>query len=418
MRLLIVSQYFYPEEFKINQLARALSGAGHELVVLTGQPNYPTGRFFPGYGVLRPLNEQYGDVQVVRVPIFPRHSGRDWQLALNYFSFAASATLFGLPRLRGRFDACLAFCPSPITTAVPAIVYRYFRKVPVALWLQDLWPESVLAVSGNRSRWFQGGLERLVRWVYAHVDQIWIQSRAYAESVAHHGARPDGVSYVPNWAEDLYDCERWADVAPEQLPPHSLVFAGNLGRTQGIPTLIDAAEIAKSEGSEIHWVFVGDGSLRSWLEHEVRRRSLTDHVTLYPRRSPQDMPPVLMAASALLVTLGGEPVFRQTVPSKMQSCLASGRPVIAAVSGEAARIIETAECGYVCRPDDPRSIAAAANRLIALPPEERMLLGRRGHAYYKAHFTQSRISAQIMALLEELRAGNDRTFGSQGKPPL
>ena len=359
MRILIVSQYFHPENFRVNQLATALREGGHDIVVLTGQPNYPTGRFFPGYGSMRTQTEHWNGIEIVRVPIFARRAGRGWQLALNYLSFAISATVFGLPKARGPFDACIAFCPSPVTIAIPAIVRRMFRKTPVAIWLQDLWPESVLAVTRSRSRIMKGVLDALVRWIYRRVDQIWIQSPAYADSVAAHGGRAEQIVYVPNWAEDLYDCSRWTGVAIEPLPPNSIVYAGNFGRSQGLDTIIEAADHARTIAPSVHWVLVGDGLLGDWLRTEVNGRSLERYVTIMPRRQPQEMPSLLKGATALLVTLANEPVFTQTIPSKLQSCFASGRPVIASLAGESARLVREAQCGIVCTPQDSVALANA-----------------------------------------------------------
>jgi colanic acid biosynthesis glycosyl transferase WcaI len=402
VRILIVSQYFHPENFRVNQLAVALKEQGHEIVILTGQPNYPSGGFFPGYGFARPLDEQYQGMRVIRVPLVARGRGRSWQLMLNYLSFAFFATLFGLPRLKGRFDACIAYCPSPITGAIPAIAHRLFRKTPVALWLQDLWPEAFFAVTKSNSRTLRRLLSSLVRAIYKHVDQIWIQSPGYSESVRAHGGRDDQVRYVPNWAEDLYDCDRWSDVVADRIPQNSLVFAGNLGRAQGLEGLVDAAELTARSAPEVNWVFVGDGTLREWLESEIDRRSLASRVTLLPRRAPEDMPKVLKPAAALLISLGNDEVLAQTIPSKVQTSLAAGRPVIGVLAGEPARIIEVAQCGFVCSTSQPSMLAETIDRFFKLPRPERETMGRNGHTFYKDHFTQTRVTAQAKQFLEEM----------------
>jgi glycosyltransferase involved in cell wall biosynthesis len=401
---LIVSQYFHPENFQVNQLARALSQQGHELVVLTGQPNYPTGRFFQGYHFARPLTEQFGSIRIVRVPLFRRGRGRAWSLALNYLSFVVFAILFGLPRVRGPYDVCIAWCPSPITSAIPAILLRRWRKIPAALWLQDLWPETFFGVTKSRSRIVRKVLSRMVRWIYANMDQVWIQSPGYMESVRAHGGRLEQVRYMPNWAEDLYDSARWSDVASDQIPANSLVFAGNLGRAQDLETLIAAAEMTHRSVPLAHWVFVGDGTMRDWLAAEVQRRSLGAHVTILPRRPPQQMPNILKPAAALLITLGDEEVFAQTIPSKVQSSLAAGRPVIGALSGESARLIAEARCGLICPPRQPLALAETIKQFFALPASERDALGRHGHEFYQAHFTQDHVIAQVTEALRAMVA--------------
>ncbi|MGA2842391.1 MAG: glycosyltransferase family 4 protein [Steroidobacteraceae bacterium] len=403
MRILIISQYFHPESFRVNQLATALKERGHEVVVLTGQPNYPSGRFFLGYRFVGPLSERYEGMNVIRVPLIPRGRGRSWQLALNYISFVFFATLFGLPRLRGRFDACIAFSPSPIMNAAPAIVYRFFCKTPVALWLQDLWPETFFAITKSRNRFLQVLLSVLVRWTYRHVDQIWMQTPGFSESVRAHGGHDVTTAYVPNWAEDLYDCDQWDAIVADALPPNSLVFAGNLGRAQGLETLIETADLARFTTPAPHWIIVGEGSVREWLADQIRVRGLGAHITLLPRRPAQEMPRILKAAAAVLVTSDDDPVFSLTVPSRIQSALASGRPIIAALSGNAARVIADARCGLLCPPRDAKGLAQIVKSLIEMPQDERETLGRSGHAYYKANFTQSRVVRQIEDLLGRLR---------------
>lgn len=402
MRILIVSQYFHPENFRVNQLAIALREGGHNIVVLTGEPNYPRGRFFEGYGSWWPRTEIWNGIDIIRVPIFARRTGRGWQLALNYLSFAISGTLFGLPRAHGQFDACIAFCPSPITIAIPAIVQRMLRRTPVAIWLQDLWPESVLAVTRTRSGVVKRALSALVRWIYRRVDQIWIQSHAYAESVAAHGGRPEQIVYVPNWAEDLYDCDLWTDIVAAPLAPNTILYAGNFGRAQGLDAVIEAADYGRAIVPKVHWMLIGDGLLNDWLRGEIRRRSLDQHVTIMPWRAPDELPAFIKSAAALLVTLADDPVFAQTIPSKLQSCLASGRPIVASLAGESARIVEEAQCGIVCAPRDPAALADAASAIADMPQIERDRLGHNAHAYFQAHFTQSRIIEFVLGRLHAL----------------
>lgn len=405
MTILIVSQYFHPEVFRINQLARELHDQGHTVVVLTAQPNYPSGRFFPGYGFLFPRRENFHGIEILRVPIIPRGSGSAVRLVLNYLSFVLFAVLFGLPRLwRMRFDVCITWCTSPITSAIPSAAYRFLTGTPVAIWVQDLWPETFFAVTKSRGRFIKFALSLTVSWIYRHVDQIWIQSPAYEESVRAHGGRPEQVKYVPNWAEDLYDCETWTGLQAEEIPANALVFAGNLGRAQGLETLLAAAVLTRDSVPQANWIFIGDGSLRNWLAEQIEQLGLQSSVRLLPRRPADEMPRIMKPAAALLVTLANDPVYARTIPSKIQSCLASGRPVIGTLFGEPAKVIERAGAGLVCAPDDAESLAKLVKYFFALPEKERERLGQNGHAFYRAHFTQRTVIDSIVSLLKRMES--------------
>ena len=402
MRILIVSQYFYPENFRINQLAVALREQGHELVVLTGEPNYPSGTFFEGYGFWSPKREIYQGMEVIRVPLLPRGRGGGLRLIANYLSFVFFAIFFGLPRLSGRFDVCLSWCSSPITGAIPAIVYRWLHRTPVAIWVQDLWPETFFAVTKNRNPLAKTVLRALVKWIYRHVDQIWMQSPAYETSLREHGALTKQIQFVPNWAEDFYDGSKVVESGSGVLPANSLVFAGNLGRAQGLEILIAAAAAAKTIVPKAHWVFIGEGTLREWLQAEVARLGLEKQVTFLARRPATEIPQLFKSAAAVLVALGNESVYAQTIPSKVQSCLASGRPIIGVLFGEPARIIVESRSGLVVPPDDPIKLAETVNQFFALSEEERNQMGHNGNVYYKEHFTQSKVVSQIERLLSDM----------------
>lgn len=404
VRVLIVSQYFHPENFRINQLALCLKERGHDVVVLTGLPNYPAGEFAQGYGLMGPYRETYQGIDVIRVPLYPRKQGKLTQLLLNYSVFIPSALLLGLPRLRGRFDVCICWATSPVLSVIPGLIYRTLFGTPAAIWIQDLWPETFFSVTRSKSRFLSGSLSAVVRWIYKFSDQIWIQSEAYHESVSAHGGRKDQVQFVPNWAEDLYDSSRWSDIVPDSLPENSLVFAGNLGRAQGLENLLAAAEITHREKLAVNWVVVGDGTLREWIHQEIKRRGLQGHVHMLPRRPASEMPQLLKAAAAVLVTLGEGEVYKKTIPSKVQSGFASGRPIIAALDGEPARLVREADCGFVVEPDQPSQLARAVKDFLKLSDVEKTRMGSSGHRMYKTVFTQERIVNQIDQLLKKMAA--------------
>ena len=404
LRVLVLTQYYWPESFRITDLAQGLKARGHEVTVLTGMPNYPGGRLFAGYGAFRPASEAHDGIPIKRVPLVPRFSGRGWQLALNYFSFALSASVFGPLRCEGRYDAIFVFEPSPITVGIPAAVLRRVKRAPVLFWVQDLWPESLEATGAVRSRLVLGGVERLVRWIYRRCDRILVQSDGFVERVAAVGGEPARIRVFPNWAEALY---RPVEVAPDaaeraRLPVgFRVMFAGNIGAAQSFETILDAAERLRDE-RELQWVVLGDGHQRPWVEAEIARRGLAGSVRLLGRHPMDKMPIYFALADALLVTLRKDPVFALTIPSKVQSYMACARPIVASLDGEGARVIEAARCGVTAPAGDAGALAEAVLAMYRMPRAERERMGARARAYYLEHFERERLLDRLEGWMSEL----------------
>ena len=402
MRILILTQYFWPEAFRINDLAVALAGRGHAITVLTGLPNYPGGSLFPGYSLLGPSEEQHEGVRVLRVPLVPRGLRRSWQLAINYISFTVSASLLGPLRCRGPFDVLFVYEPSPILIGIPALVLRRLKGLPLVLWVQDLWPESLRATGAVTSPLLLRAVARLVRYIYRGCDRVLVQSRGFVDRVVAVGAERERVSYLPNWAESLYAPLELEPDAPErsEVPDgFRVLFAGNIGAAQSFETILDAAQLLRHH-AEVHWVIVGDGHRKAWVEEQVRERGLGSSVHLLGPRPVGSMPRYLALGDALLVTLRRDPVFELTIPTKLQSYLACGRPVLAALDGEGARVVEEAGAGLTCPAEDPRALAAGVLRLLEMGTAGRRQLGERGRAYFAAHFEREHLITRVE---EELR---------------
>jgi glycosyltransferase involved in cell wall biosynthesis len=388
MRFLIVSQYFWPESFRINDVARELVQRGHEVTVLCGTPNYPHGHIFPGYGWFRRVREVWNGVEIVRVPVIPRGDGSRLGLAANYLSYALCASLLGPVRCRRRCDVILIYQMSPVTMGVAALIMKLFRRAPILFWVQDLWPESLLATGAIRSRWLLWPIDRLVRALYRASAFVLIQSRSFRRHVESRGVCADRIRYFPNTAESFYVPlpVDHAHPALECVPRgFRVMFAGNIGLAQDLPTVLAAAELT-SEQPDIQWVIVGDGSMRRWVQAEIERRGLSRTVHLLGRFPVQDMPRLFAGADALLVTLRRDPVLSLTIPSKVQSYLASGKPIVGALDGEGAAVIAESGAG-VCSPaEDPRLLAAQVLTLRELDPGARRNMGLRGREYFLAHF--------------------------------
>ncbi len=404
MRILIVSQYFWPETFIINDLVRGLKERGHELTILTGMPNYPAGRFFSGYGFFSPAREEYHGCRVVRVPLVPRGGGRGWRLALNYLSFVLSATLLGSIRCRGEHDLIFVYEPSPVTVCLPAIVLKRLKGIPLMFWVQDLWPESLVATGAVHSGRILRKVEKMVRFIYRNCDRILVQSEGFIPRVRAVGAGPERVRYFPNWAEPLYQPVELEKDAPErdEIPEgFCLMFAGNLGAAQSLETMVSAADCLR-DYADIHWVILGDGRRMNWLRDEIRKRKLGERMHLLGRKPAEKMPRYFALADALLVTLRSNPVFALTIPSKIQSYLACSRPILAALDGEGAHVVESSGGGFAVGAEDGKALAEAVLRVYGMSEAERTEMGIRGRLYFEQHFERERLLTQLEEWMQEV----------------
>lgn len=401
MRLLVVSQYFWPENFVINDIVRVLDEEGHQVVVATGKPNYPDGKFFKGYRGVGSHREHYlGRVEVLRVPLWPRGQGGAKNLFFNYLSFVVAGSLYLPCMLRGReFDAILVFAPSPITQAIPAIALKGLKKARLAIWVQDLWPESLSATGFVKNPLVLKGIGWMVRWIYKHCDTLLVQSQAFIEPVAQYAAR-DKIQYYPN-SMDVRPPGVEASIPQELrslLDNHfCVVFAGNLGTAQALETIVQAA-IHLREDPQIRLVLVGSGSRLAWLKEQQQANRL-DNLIMPGRFPAEAMPQIFERSSALLVSLNDEKAFAQTIPSKIQAYLAAGRPIIACINGEGARVVCEARAGIATPAGQVLPLVESIRRMQALDGDQRAEMGRCGKAYFNANFE---MTAQVARLAELL----------------
>ncbi len=400
MKLLVVSQYFWPENFRINDLVADMVGRGHEVTVLTGQPNYPSGRFFPGYGWVRPHTESYQGARVIRVPLVPRGGAGAIRLALNYLSFAVFGALGAWLRLRGKFDAIFVFEVSPITVGIPAIVASRRFNAPILFWVLDLWPESLTAAGGVRSHGVLRAVDRLVKWIYRNCARVLVQSRAFVPEIARHGVPDSNILYFPSWGESLFQPLQQADSNLLPLLPEGfkVLFAGNIGEAQDLPAVLKAAELLRDR-TDIHWLIVGEGRMAAWAKEEALRRGLS-RVHFLGRHPLESMPHFYAAADALLLPLKREPIFALTIPGKLQSYLACARPILAMLDGEGARIVQESGAGLACPAGDAEGLASQVLKLAVMPDAERRAMGQNGRQYYETNFDRTRLFDQLETWLE------------------
>ncbi len=403
MRVLVVTQYFWPENFRVNDLVSGLVARGHAVTVLTGLPNYPSGSFFQGYSWRGPWMEDHGGARVVRVPLFPRGQGGYLRLVLNYLSFVLCGIWGVIFRLRGPFDAIFVFEPSPITVGIPAVVARWRFRAPILFWVLDLWPDSLAATGALRSRNMLNAVGWLVRWIYARCARVLVQSCAFIPEVTRYGVSRPRILYFPNWVEPGYRAvDAPASDKVLRLPAgFRVMYAGNIGSAQDFPAILAAAALLK-ERVDVHWVIVGDGRMAEWVKKEARERGLEGRVHFLGQQPSEMMPHFFAAADTLLVSLKREPIFALTVPGKLQSYLACGRPILAMLDGEGARVVEEAKAGLVCPAGDAAALAANVARLAAMSPQERAQLGANARRYAEVHFNRERLFDRLAEWMNEI----------------
>lgn len=399
MNILIVSQYFWPEEFRINEIAQTLVEKSIEVEVLTGKPNYPQGETFSGYSSWGCQRQTHQGISINRVPILPRRKGA-LRLALNYFSFVASGLVLAPWLLRKKkFDVIFVYAPSPILQAIPALFLGWIKGCPVVLWVLDLWPESLSATGHVRNKTVLNLVKWVVRFIYRHSDFILVQSRAFEEPVSAL-ASGTAVMYYPNSVDGSF--AKQANSEPPMVAGletgFSVMFAGNIGTAQGVEIIVEAAELLK-QYTDINFVVLGDGSSRERMLKENQQRGLNNlHL---PGRFPvETMPGFMQKASVLLVTLTDQPIFSLTVPNKVQAYMAAGRPIIACLNGEGARLVEKARAGLATPAEDAKGLAETVLHLYRLPPAERELMGSNGRKYYKDHFDHNHLVEQLILILQ------------------
>jgi glycosyltransferase involved in cell wall biosynthesis len=402
MRILIVSQYFWPENFRVNDLVYELTRRGHSVVVLTGLPNYPSGKVFPAYRANPSKFALYEGANIVRVPVLSRGKG-GFRLLLNYLSFVILAATWGSWRLRRvNVDAIFVFEPSPVTVGLPAIVLGKLKCAPVIFWVLDLWPETLSALGVVRSPRLLNLIGKMVGFIYDRCALVLGQSHSFLDSIALYCNDKNKIRYFPSWAEDLFKVGAVAPAIEIPMKPDgfNVVFSGNIGEAQDMPAVLDAAELLK-ENSTIRWIIIGGGRKLEWLADQLVVRGLKENVLVLGQFPVDRMPSFYAHADALLVSMKRDPVFSKTIPGKVQSYLMAGIPLLGMLDGEGAELIRYANAGLVCEAGDSVGLAKAVIALASMTLDERNQLGKNGQKYAMQEFDRSRLMDRLENLLNE-----------------
>lgn len=399
MKILIVTQYFWPENFKINDIALGLKEKGHEVKVITGKPNYPSGKFNIGYTFWNKRVEVWNDIEIYRSSLIARGKGSGIQLFLNYISFAFLASVRIL-YIRNKFDKIIVFEPSPITVGIPAIVAKYKFKAPLYFWVQDLWPASISAAGGITNKYIIKSFDWLTKYIYQHCTKILVQSKAFIPYILDQKVNPNKLVYFPNTTESFYKFKNPDSELLSKMPNgFKIMFAGNIGEAQSFDTLLATAKMLKKENILVYWLILGEGRYLSYVKAKIVELDLEENFMLLGAHPTDKMPDYFSCANVMLVSLKKDPIFSLTIPSKIQSYLACGKPIIASLDGEGSRIIEEAEAGFTSKAEDPNDLKTAIKKALQLSEKELLQLGKNARRYFENEFERRQLINKLELIL-------------------
>lgn len=378
-------------------MAFELQRRGHEVSVMTAIPDYPLGKFFDGYGVFKKRRELINGVAVHRSLIMPRGNGRGRHIAVNYLSYTFFATVkalwFSLTR---KYDAVIVHETSPVMVGIPATIISRIQRIPQLFWVLDLWPESLTAAGGVTNRHILSIFDSLTRWLYNNSSRILIGSRSFRSSICRKGDFGDKIHYFPNWIDEIIPSGTEVPEFPEGF---NVVFTGNMGEAQDFPNVLRAA-LKLRDNKRICFIFVGDGRKKNWIENFVKENDL--HNVKCPGRFPLSaMPEFYKRADLLFLSLNSSPVFSLTVPAKLQSYMASGKPVLAMINGEGRDLIKEADCGWSVPAAAPDKLAEILEKLSVEDPAVLEAKGANGKRYSQMHFNFKKCIDNLENILEE-----------------
>ena len=400
MRILVISQYFYPENFRINDLCLGLKDKGHKISVLSAKPNYPEGKFYNGYSFFNKLTEQYRGIKIYRSPIITRGNATGLKLFLNYTSFV----FFGIIRLffiKGKFDKIFVYAPSPITVGYLGIVASFLFRAKPYLWVHDLWPESVKDAGGITNQFVLSLVNIMTKSIYYFYDNILVQSPKFKDYLINQGVKESKIIFYPYYAESFYK------VVPEDPEIKSqygdglnIIFAGNIGVAQSFDTIIEAANLLKTKIKKFKFIIIGEGRDKKRVIEKIQNYSLVDYFEFLGSFPAEEMPAFFASADALLVSLKDTKIFSLTIPGKLQSYLACGKPIIASLNGIGAQIVKESKSGYASNAEDPLSLSNSIIDFSKLNYNQRKDLGKNAMDYYKKEFERSRLLNRLINIFE------------------
>ncbi len=396
--ILVVTQYFYPEPFRINDMCTEWIKRGYKVTVLTGIPNYPEGKFYKGYGLRKKRKETWNGIDIIRIPIISRGKGK-LRLVFNYFSFVFSGWWWKL-FTKIKADLVFTFEVSPMTQALIGCWYRKKRKVPHYLYVQDLWPENVETVTGIHNKTILNAIGKMVNKIYRRCDLIFGTSESFVTEIQKRVFdNKDKVRFWPQYAEEFYQPTEGTKVDEFKKDCFKIIFTGNIGKAQGLEILPETAKILSERGEKVEFIIVGDGRDKEKLLSDIKEKAIEQYFTLIGRKPSEEIPSYLCSSDAAFLSFMDDPLFAKTIPAKLQSYMACGMPIVAAATGETERIIKEADCGVCSKIGDAMDLANAITSLMQR--QDVLELGKRAKEYSDKNFNKKALMDQMDCFFEE-----------------
>ena len=396
--ILVISQYFYPEQFRINDICQEWVKRGYKITVVTGIPNYPQGKFYNGYGYNQKRTENWEGIDIIRLPVKPRKNGAV-NLSMNYMSFVTEGRKW-VRKTNIKADEVFIYEVSPMTQALVGVWYAKKYGVKCNLYVTDLWPENVEIVLGIHNKVFLGTIGAMVDYIYKRCDYIFTSSMSFIDKISERGVSKDKIIFWPQYAEEFYGKVNRGEIL--EIPDDGIInltFAGNFGTAQGLDVLVDTSKLLRNENILVRFNMIGNGRYEDELKKHIKDANVEEYFNFIPRQAAERIPEYFAWSDAALITLSKSEVYSMTIPAKTQSCLACGMPVLVSADGEVQDVIKEAECGFYSNSGDPKGLADNIKKLLALDETERKQLSENALNYYKSHFDKTKLMDEMEAYI-------------------
>lgn len=401
MKILVICQHYWPEPYPLSDICEELVRRGHEVHLVTDVPNYPMGITYPEYTHHQHRTEEHNGVKITRTFTIARRQNPVFRL-LNYYSYALSSTAH-VKRFKEDYDMVFTNQTSPVMMSSAAFAYAKKHGKKAVMYCMDLWPACLAAGGLSQTSPIYKFFGKVSGKLYRKADRILITSQMFSDYlVEQHGVENDRIGYLPQYAAAQFDGIAAPDANKQTI---DLMFAGNVGAAQSLDTVIKAAEILKDQ-TNLRWHIVGDGSELENLKSMVQKLGLIN-VIFHGRKAPEEMPKYYAVADATLVTLTADPFISLTLPGKVQTYMAAGKPIIGAATGEIPKVIEAAGCGYCAKAEDPKGLSEAVQDFLNCANKQQ--LGENARQYYNTHFTRERFMDTLEQELKQYATGKEET---------